>query len=69
MKEAQDCRFDFFGNEIFIGDTVAYVPSYGNSKSLKEGVVTEFSKSGNSVYVRGTRKAAYGVIKKTGSTF
>jgi hypothetical protein len=69
MKEAQGRRFDFFGNEILIGDTVAYVPAYGNSKSLLEGVVTEFSKSGNCVYVRNTRKVASGVIKKIGGAF
>lgn len=35
---------DYFGNELNIGDTVAFVPPYGESKSFNTGVIIEFTK-------------------------
>jgi len=35
---------DYFGNELHIGDIVAFVPPYVESKSFETGKVIEFTK-------------------------
>lgn len=63
---------DYFGNELKIGDEVAFVPPYVESKTFKTGVIVEFTKKmvrieykkGSDMYPRSVLKMSEGLILK-----